>query len=228
MLMLLGLGRLLVLSASDAVAAYLTTPNHADFWHKARQRVLWLTFPSLVLRRARPGMSNGTFAYPLCLCGLSLVVRAGAVLVPAFMAAHVYLWKRGLGLPYWPALPKQVADVLAIVTIVGGFALLLGRIYSPLLRRMEPAWSFVKPLILIIPFLTGFLSMRPAWSPIDYHVVMLLHVLSASLVFVMIPFARLLACNHTPLTVAVPEARWDALPAPGGVAARAKPEAQSV
>ena len=74
---------------------------------------------------------------------------------------------------------------VAIVTIVGGFALLLGRIYSPLLRRMEPAWTFVKPLILIIPFLTGFLSMRPAWSPIDYHVVMLLHVLSASLVFVM-------------------------------------------
>jgi len=33
---------------------------------------------------------------------------------------------------------------------------------------MEPGWTFFKPLILLMPFVTGFLAMHPTWNPIDY------------------------------------------------------------
>lgn len=208
-LLVLGVLRLVVLAVSDTTAAYMSLPDRAEFWRKLRLRLAWGLMPSVVLRGLRPDLSARTVAYHFGLCGLSLMVRAGAILVPAFMAAHVYLWERGLGVS-WPALPIGVADVLAIITIVAGFALFLGRLYSPVLRGIEPPWSFVKPLVLILPFGTGFLAMHPLLSPFDYHFVMLLHVLSAALVFVLIPFARLLSCMHVRLTDVMPAAAWNA------------------
>lgn len=223
--LVLGGLRALFLAASDTTAAFLATPNKADFWRKLRLRWLWLVFPTLVERHRRYTGRGALFAYHMALCCASLVFRLGLIVVPIFMVAHVYLWERGLGWS-WPALPAAAADVMAIATIVAGAVLFLGRMYSPLLRFYEPAWTFFKPLILLIPFITGYLAMHPAWSPIDYHVVRLVHVLSASVVFVMIPFTRMLTCVHTPLTRVVPEAAWDASadrPAPGTTPERAPP-----
>lgn len=206
-LMIFGALRALMLGASDAAAAYVSLPQRAEFWRLMRQRLLWFLFPSVVLRQTGRGGSFPMFLYHLGLCCCSLVLRLGVIIVPAFMAAHVYLWERNLGV-HWPVLPGQLADTLAVITIVAGFVLFLGRLYSPQLRKMEPKWSFFKPLILILPFLTGFLAMHPQWSPLDWHFVMLLHVLSACIVFVMLPFGRMLTCIHTRLTDAVPEAAW--------------------
>ena len=206
-LMVFGVVRRISLAASDMIAAYLTIEDRRQFWHKVRLRVLWLTFPSIVLRQVYPGGNRAMFAYHLGLCLLSLVFRLTAILVPAFMVAHVFLWQRNLGIS-WRTLPAEVADVLSLVTIVAGFVLFLGRLYSPVLRRIEPPWSFLKPLLLVLPFATGVLAMHPAWSPIDYHLILLFHSLSAAVVFVLIPFARMLTCMHVTLVSVVPEARW--------------------
>lgn len=217
-LMMLGMLRALLLALSDTTAAYLTSTDRTLFWRKLRMRLLWLTFPSVVLRRIEPGGSRLMYAYHLGLCLTSLVFRLTAVIVPAFMVEHVYLWERGLGLT-WQTLRPATADVLSLITIAAGLLLFLGRLYSPVLRRIEPGWSFLKPLLLIVPFITGVLAMHPTWSPIDYHVVLLMHVLSAALVFVMVPFARMLTCIHTRLTDVIPEAAWDgdaAVPAAAG------------
>ena len=207
--LVLGGLRALFLAVSDTTAAFLTTPNKEEFWRKFRMRWLWLVFPTLVERRQRYAGRGGLFIYHMVLCCASLVFRLGLVLVPTFMVAHVYPWERGLGWS-WPALPGAAADAMALVTIIAGAVLFLGRLYSPLLRFYEPAWTFFKPLILLVPFISGFLAMHPAWSPVDYYVVRLVHILSASVVFVMIPFTRMLTCVHTPLTRVVPEAAWDA------------------
>lgn len=222
-LMLLGIVRAAFLTASDAVGAYLVSPDAAAFKRKLRLHVLWALFPSLVMRELRPNENQRMFLYHMCLCCLSLIMRLGAVLLPVFMLAHVYLWKRGLGLGYWPALPGVVADTLAIITMVAAFALFLGRLYSPLLRKLEPTWSFFKPLILLVPFLTGYLAMHPLASPLDYHVVRLLHVASACVVFVMIPFGRMLSCMHTPLAQIAPEAAWSPPPQATAPAAGHRP-----
>ena len=205
-LMVLGILRTFALGASDGIAAYVSSPDKSDFWRKVRYRLQWSLFPSLVIHRRQP-FTPGMLAYHLVLCALSLVMRVGAVLVPAFMMAHVYLWERGFGVA-WPSWHGRVADILAVITISAGALLFLGRFYSPMLRRMEPVWTFFKPLILIFPFATGYMAMHPLISPFDYHVVMLAHVLGACLVFIMIPFARLLSCLHERVTEIVPEAAW--------------------
>ncbi len=204
-LMVLGCLRALLLGASDALGAYLVTRDHSQFWRKLRMRVLWFTFPSVLLHRVHPEVGPAMRAYHFCLFTLSLVFRITVIIVPAFMVAHVYLWDPGV---WWPTLASRTADVLSLVAIVAGLLLFFGRLYTPLLRRLEAPWSFLKPLLLVIPFATGMLSMRPSWSPLDYQVVLLVHAYSAALVFVLIPFGRMLSCMHTPLTHLMPEASW--------------------
>jgi hypothetical protein len=206
-LLVFGVLRSAVLAMSDAVAAYLVLENKRVFWRKLWMRVVWAVFPSVVLRQARPTLSRAGRLYHTALCWLSLVFRVGAILVPTFMVAHVYLWERALGVQ-WPALPGKLADTLAVITIVAGLTLFFGQLYSPVLRRLQRPWTFFKPLILILPFLTGYLAMHPRSSPLDWHFVMLVHVLSACLAFVMIPFGRLLAFVHPRLADAFPEMAW--------------------
>ena len=206
-LLVLGLLRAAILTGSDLVAAWLTIRDKRIFWRKLRMRLTWFVFPTLVNWRTRYAGRHGLFAYHMGLCCASLVFRAGVILVPAFMAAHVYLWERGLGLA-WPTLPGALANGIAVAAILAGAALFLGRMYSPLLRQVEPGWTFFKPLILLAPLLTGFLAMHPMWSPLDYSVVRLVHVLCACVVFVMVPFGRLLTCVHARITDIVPEAAW--------------------
>ncbi len=211
-LMIFGLLRQAAFSFSDALGAYLTMSDRALFWRKLRMRLLWFFLPSIVLRRMRPGGSTRMFCYHLAICAVSLIFRICAIIVPAFMVAHVYLIERGIGLS-WVTLPVKYADTFAVVTILTGVMLFLMRLYSPTLRAMEAPWSFLNPLVMIVPFATGTMAMHPSWSPLDYHVMLLLHLVSAAVVFVMIPFARMLTCVHTRLTDAVPEAAWSA-PAP--------------
>lgn len=210
-LMVLGVLRAVCLAVSDTVAGSLTTPDRDEFRRKLRWRVLWFTFPSVVLRERGLCPTRASFAYHSALCCTSLVFRFSAIVLPAFMVEHVYLWERGLGLN-WGSIPTSIADVLGIVTIVAGLTLFFGRMYSPVLRKIEPAWAFLRPLILLLPFASGMLAMRPAWCPVDYHVMMLIHLLSAALVMVMIPFGRLLNFVHVQLVNVVPEARWPHAP----------------
>jgi len=213
-LMILGLARALLLGFWHAVAAYLVLPDRSAFWRKLNARLLWFAFPSLLLRRM-PEPPRCSVSYHAVLDFVSLLFRVTAVVVPAFMVEHVYLWKRHLGLS-WVSLSARTADVLTVVVIVTGLAVFLGRLYSPWLRRTEPPWSFLKPLILILPFASGMLALHPTFSPLDYHVVRLAHALSASLVFVLIAFGRLLSAMQVPVTQVLPETAWpepDTMPA---------------
>ncbi len=206
-LLVLGSLRAIALALADVIAAWLTTQNKAHFWYKLRMNVMWGLFPTLVLRKARPEQTRHMFGYHLCLCFLAAVQRAGTILVPLFMIAHVHLMERATGFA-WPTFSGSVTNALAIITLVAGFLVFLGRLYSPMLRSFEPPWTFVKPLILVVPFFTGYMAMHPRWSPLDWHFMMLLHVLSACLVMVMVPFGRLLACIHTKLVDLAPELSW--------------------
>ncbi|MBK9127736.1 MAG: hypothetical protein IPM13_08030 [Phycisphaerales bacterium] len=206
-LALLGLARLALLALSDLTAAWVTDANRSVVWRKVRQHVGWQLFPSLVLHAARPFRSRGLYAYHVALDAVSLVFRTLVVLLPIFLVAHVYLWERALGVS-WPALPGAIADVLSIVALVSGAAVFLGRIYSPVLRKLEPTWSFFTPPLLLLPFLTGILTRHPTWSPLDYHFVLLIHVLSAAAVLALLPFARLLSSLQVRLTTILPQAAW--------------------
>ncbi|HOJ72518.1 MAG TPA: hypothetical protein PLL65_01210 [Phycisphaerae bacterium] len=210
-LMVLGFLRHALIGGIEMASAFLMATDRKEVWAKLGQRILWFLFPHVLLQPMGAGI-RGWSIYHTLLSVVSLVFRLGAVIIPAFMVAHVYLWERGLGIS-WPALPPGTADAISFVTIVAGFLVFLGRLYSSVLRKVEPAWSFLSPLILIAPFVTGVLAMHPTWSPFAYETVLLLHVITACLVFVLLPFARLLCFMHTPVTRWVPQAAWHYTPA---------------
>jgi hypothetical protein len=202
-----GLVRLLLLGGSDALAAYIAERDREALWHKVRLRLVWLAFPTLTLHRVGLLATGGQLFYHVFFSCISLVFRVCSILVPIFMVAHVHLWERGLGIS-WPALPGTLADTLSYLTIITGFALFLGRVYSPVVRRIERPWSFLRPLIVLLPFVTGVLAMHPTWCPLDYHLMLLLHVLCGSLVLALLPFARLLSSLQVRLDKIQPEAAW--------------------
>jgi hypothetical protein len=206
-LAILGLARNFLLAGSDVLAAYVAERDRDALRHKLGLRLLWVAFPTLIFQRAGYLPTPGQFLYHVFFSCVSLVFRLCAVVVPVFMVAHVYLWKRALGIT-WPTFPGTLAETLSYVTIVTGFLLFLGRMYSSTLRKLEPAWAFFKPLILLVPFALGVLGMHPKWSPLDYHVVMLGHVLSASVVIAILPFAHLFSL-HVSLSEVLPEAAWN-------------------
>jgi hypothetical protein len=210
-LAVLGLLRLALLELSGIVAAYVTDRDRTVFWRKIRLHLLWSLFPSTIIHGARPFHSRAMYAYQSVLYCMSLLFRVLVVVLPIFLVAHVYLWERGLGVS-WPSLPTRMADILSIATIVSGAVVFLGRIYSPVLRAIEPPWTFFRPLLLLAPFITGVLARHPTWSPMSYYATLLLHVLSAAGVLALIPFARLLSGMHTRLTEIVPDSAWRTKP----------------
>ncbi|MCA1998098.1 MAG: hypothetical protein LDL56_12830, partial [Armatimonadetes bacterium] len=209
-LAVLGLLRRVVLVGSDLAAALVAERDRAVLWHKLRLRLLWVVFPTLILHRGGTLPSAGQLLYHSFFSCVSLVFRLGMILVPIFMVAHVHLWERALGIS-WPTFPGTLADTLSYLTIATGFLLFLGRVYSAPLRRLDPPWAFFKPLIMLVPFVTGVLAMHPRWCPVDYHVMLLAHVLSACVVIALLPFARLFSL-HVRLTRILPEAAWQPEP----------------
>lgn len=218
-LLVLGLLRAAWISASNAFGAWLIIGERREFWRRFRLRALWHLFPTVVMHTVRRGPRDAMNGYHIGLACVSAVFRFGVIVIPAFMVAHVYLWERGLGLS-WPSIPAPVSDLLSLITVVAGVGVLLGRVYSPLIRSIDPVWAFFKPLVLLVPFVTGLLAMHPTWAPVDYHILMIIHTVSAAVVFSMIPFARMLSFLHTPIEAVLPELAWPReFAPPAGVAA---------
>jgi nitrate reductase gamma subunit len=195
-LMLLGLARLFLLTIYGAIRAYMHAGDKRLLWPVIRQRTLWTFLPFTRLYRTRAGYSI-----------LSVVFHIGLILVPIFLFAHIHLWQRGLGVS-WPALPPVVADVLTIVTIVAALGLLALRVSSQLSRTLSRVQDYGWLLLLVAPFLSGFLASHPAWCPVDYHVMLLIHILSAELIFVLIPFSKIAHCVLLPLSQVVSDLGW--------------------
>ena len=137
----------------------------------------------------------------------SLVFHVAVILVPIFLAGHIALWERGIGLS-WPALPNQVATILTIAAIVTAVALVLQRLASRDTRALSRFQDYALPLVVAVPFATGFLVMHPTWSPFTRDVAMLLHVLSADVLLFLIPLTKLNHMVLLPTTQIVSELAW--------------------
>lgn len=195
-LMVLGLVRLVLLTVYRAAYTYMRAGDMRLLWPVIRQRTLWWLFPFGRFKRTRAVYSI-----------ISFVFHVGLIIVPIFLFAHVYLWKRGIGIS-WPALPPLAADVLTIITVVAAVALFAGRVGSQVSRTLSRAQDYTWPVLLMVPFVSGFFASHPTWCPVDYHVMLLIHILSAELIFVMIPFSKIAHCVLIPFSQLVSDLGW--------------------
>lgn len=195
-LMVLGLARLVGLTVYGALRTYALAGDKRLLWPIIRGRTMWALFPFLRLHRTRA-------VYGV----ISVVFHLGLIGVPIFLFAHVFLWKQGLGVS-WAALPPIVGDVLTIITIVAAVALFVGRVRSPLSRALGRAQDYAWPWLLAVPFISGFLAAHPTWCPAPYNVMLLIHILSAELIFVLIPFSKIAHCVLIPFSQLVSDLGW--------------------
>ncbi|MEJ2421103.1 MAG: hypothetical protein P8018_05125 [Acidobacteriota bacterium] len=131
-------------------------------------------------------LARGTLMLTL----VSIIFHAGAIIVPLFLGGHIVLWEGFLGLEL-PSIGQNAADGLTLSTILCLFILLFYRIVVPRSRELSRPADYSLLVLTLLPFATGFLASHPAWSPVPWNTMMLLHILSAEALFVAIPFSKL-------------------------------------
>ena len=137
----------------------------------------------------------------------TLAFHIAIIIVPVFLAAHVALWKRNLGLS-WPALPNAAADILTIVAIVTAVAIVLQRTAFADARSLSRFQDYVMPLLIALPFVAGLLAAHPQWNPFRYEATLLVHVISANVIFILVPLTKISHCVLLPFTQMLSEAAW--------------------
>jgi nitrate reductase gamma subunit len=136
------------------------------------------------------------------------------VIVPIFLAGHIVLWQRGTGLS-WPAIPNHLADLLTLVAVVTAVALVIERAAARESRSLSGFGDYAVPLLVALPFASGFLAMHPGVNPFPFDVTMLVHVMSGNLLLIIIPVTKLSHCVMLPTTQLVSEVAWHFPPAAG-------------
>jgi nitrate reductase gamma subunit len=102
----------------------------------------------------------------------------------------VVLWEGFLHINL-PAIGQGAADFLTLMTILCLLLLLGWRLFVGRVRAMSRAIDYFLLLLILLPFASGFLASHPSMNPFPWEVMMLIHILSAEVLFVLVPFTKL-------------------------------------
>lgn len=121
---------------------------------------------------------------------VSYLFHIGILVVPLFLAEHVALWERFLKVSL-PEIGHGFADFLTLFTIACVLVLLGFRVFSRPLRSMSRCSDYALLIGILVPFASGYVAMHPSCNPFPWNVMLLVHLLSAELLFVLVPFTKL-------------------------------------
>jgi nitrate reductase gamma subunit len=195
-IMLLGLFRILLIDIWGAYIAYRKAGDKSMPWKLIISRGFEWFFPVNRVARNRPVYSI-----------FSIFFHVGLILVPIFLFAHVQLWKQGIGIS-WFTLPYNWAYWLTLSTILFGFGLFIGRLLNKSSSFLSRKQDYFWPLLLLIPFVTGFICAHLNITPKIYQVFMFVHILSANFIFLLIPFTKIAHCVLMPLSQVICTLAW--------------------
>ncbi len=126
--------------------------------------------------RLHPGFTVVSFLFHICL-----------LLTPLLVMGHAVLWEESWGISWW-SLPPMLADGMTLMVVGGGVFFMLRRIAAPQVRNVTSWSDFAIVLLVIAPFLTGFIA-HHQWLP--YKPMLIIHIVTGCLWLVAIPFTRL-------------------------------------
>lgn len=196
MIMLLGLARIIFLDLWGAYKAFKKAGDRVMPWKLIINRTWEWLFP---VKRLRHNFQ----LYSI----LSILFHVGLIIVPVFLYAHIDLWNQSVGIS-WPALPYGWALWLTVATIIFAISLIAGRLIIKQARALSRNQDYLWLVLLLIPFLTGFICANLNISPQAYQFFILVHVLSGDLIFVLIPFSKIAHCVLEPLSQLVSTLAW--------------------
>jgi nitrate reductase gamma subunit len=195
-IMILGLLRILALDLVAAVAAYRRAGDKTLPWNYIIRRTLRWLFPFRQVFVNRPFYSIS-----------SMLFHVGLLIVPLFLFAHVNLWRSVLGFG-WPTLPKGIADWMTLATVVFAIALVVGRIAFKASRFISRKQDFLWPLLLLIPFVSGYACANLGLGATVYRMSMLIHILAGELIFILLPFTKIAHCVLMPFSQVISNIAW--------------------
>jgi len=137
----------------------------------------------------------------------SFIFHLAILIVPIFLAGHIALWARGGGIT-WPAVSNSVADVFTIFAVVTAVLLVVQRVAARATRELSRFQDYALPLLIAVPFASGFLVMHPSMNPFSYEAMLFTHIMGANLVFVLIPTTKLSHAGLIPGVQLVSEVAW--------------------
>jgi nitrate reductase gamma subunit len=156
--------------------------------------------PDLAVPRHRPGASGlhtmfrrsvpppGMFKRsPVSYVG-GYVFHIGLFIVVFLFAQHIKLIESLTGLS-WPNLPAQFIDATAVVTLATMVLVLSERVNRPVKRFLSTFGDYAAWALTFLPVLTGYLASKHL--VLNYTTMLSLHILSAELLLVFIPFTKL-------------------------------------
>jgi len=137
----------------------------------------------------------------------SMLFHVGVIVVPLFLGGHLVLLAAGAGIS-WPHIPNLLADILTITTVITALALVAQRASAKATRSLSRTAEYVLPLLIALPFASGFMVMHPGWNPFSFEFTLLVHVMSGNLVMFLIPITRLKHAALLPGTQLISELGW--------------------
>jgi hypothetical protein len=203
-IMILGLFRLLVLSIINGLEAKGGAKDKSIPKSFVRKMTFGFVFPIRAFR-VKPFYAS-----------ISIVFHAGLLITPIFLFDHSLLFDNSVGFSFISlSLPKNIADWLAILTVVSGILLLILRITNKNSRFLSRKQDYLWPILLIIPFITGILCSQISLNPLVYDYFMMFHMLSAIIIFMLIPFTKIAHCILLPLSQWISARAWKFPPEAG-------------
>ncbi|MFP4236945.1 MAG: TmcC family electron transfer complex membrane anchor subunit [Desulfonatronovibrio sp.] len=146
--------------------------------------------------RLHPWMTVVSFSFHICV-----------ILVPLFALGHVVLWEEFFGISL-PALPDAVTDVMTIIVLACLLFFLVRRLSRPEVRFVSGFMDYALLLLIAAPFATGYAAYHGWFNP-DF--MLILHILSAEILLVSIPFTRLIHMVFAPFTRAYTASEFGAV-----------------
>ena len=150
--------------------------NHSSFSWGIKSIAHWLVPWGSASMRNQPFFTLMAFSFHLSLLA-----------VPLFLNAHNIMWDEAFGLSLW-SMPAVVADGMTIILIVSAGFLIIRRIRRAEVRILTSAWDYTLLILTTAPFITGLFAYHQ-WGP--YETLLILHILSAQVLLILIPFTKL-------------------------------------
>ncbi len=117
------------------------------------------------------------------------VFHIGLFITIFLFVPHILLFKDVTGLS-WPALPTQMVDAAAVITVITLIAVLVHRIKDPVLRFLTNAQDYLVWLVTILPLITGYIAFHRVG--LTAPSLLALHILSVEILMVVFPFTKLM------------------------------------
>lgn len=126
--------------------------------------------------RTQPVMTAVAFIFHICLFA-----------APLFLVAHIYMLDEAVGVS-WATIPDSVADYMTLAVLACCVFFAIRRVTDRTTKYVTDWTDFALLALVAAPFLTGYFAFHQMG---DYMTMLILHIVSAELVLIAIPFTRL-------------------------------------